>query len=464
MALGAHRYERHVGMRVAGSAVFAAMSCLALGLPAMAVASPPSIVTDGASATSATMATVDGSGNPGGLETTLHADYALTSEQWCMSHGEEGTPHETGSHVLGSGNEEISEALVGLTGLNPASEYCTELVAENAGGTTGGGQVSFTTPTPPSIESESASHITAGDATLEATINPEGQETTYEFYVEAPSCLTYGPGHCESSGGKPIFKGTIPAGSSGVSVSVDIAKAWHKLSTNTMDGYRVVASNVANATAYGGEKTFTTLAGPAPSINSQSDSHVTSSDATLEAQIDTEDLETSYQFRLSSICGGRGACLVVIDYPLPSGGLLGSFIDQSVSLDLNSADVTLQPGGTYFYSVSATSAAGTTEGPTQSFTTPEDVVQPLNTTTLPLSGAGPVGFSSGDQPAGPEGSSSSPGVQSPGLLGKTTKFSSLTNAQKLSRALKACEKKPKKQRAKCEKQAHKQFGPVKKKA
>ena len=91
-------------------------------------------------------------------------------------------------------------------------------------------------------------------------------------------------------------------------------------------------------------------------IDSVSVSHLTSTDATLEAQIDTEGLSTSYQFLLSAICGGKGACLVVVNYPLPSGLLLGSFVDQSVSLDLNTAGVTLQPGGTYTYSVSATNA------------------------------------------------------------------------------------------------------------
>jgi len=38
----------------------------------------------------------------------------------------------------------------------------------------------------------------------------------------------------------------------------------------------------------------------------------------------------------------------------------------------------------------------------------------------------------------------------------------LTRAQKLSKALKACHKKPKKKRASCERQAHKRFGPAKK--
>jgi hypothetical protein len=40
----------------------------------------------------------------------------------------------------------------------------------------------------------------------------------------------------------------------------------------------------------------------------------------------------------------------------------------------------------------------------------------------------------------------------------------LTNAQKLANALKACTKKPKKQRAGCQKQARKKYAPAKKKA
>ena len=144
----------------------------------------------------------------------------------------------------------------------------------------------------------------------------------------------------------------------------------------------------------------------------------------------------------------------MINYPLPSGLLLGSFTDQSVSLDLNSAGVTLQPGGTYSYSVSATSTAGTTESSVQTLTTPEDGVEPLSTTTSP-------------QPAGSGGSSSSstPGVQSPGTgLGKTIKPESLTNAQKLAMALKACEKKPKGKRAVCEKQAQGKYSTAASKA
>jgi hypothetical protein len=227
-------------MSLAGLAVSV---CVALALPAVAAASAPR------------------SGDPDGLSTTVRAYYAPASEQWCVSHGAEGTHAETGAHELGSGNVEISEILVELSGLDPSSEYCTELVAENADGTAYGGQVRFTTPTPPAIESESVLHVTTTDATLEATINPLGRETTYVFYLEAPSCREDGPGACEVSGGRPIYEGKIPAGTSGVTVSVNLGKVGHTLSSGTFYGYRVTATNTTDgveATSYGQLKTFIT--------------------------------------------------------------------------------------------------------------------------------------------------------------------------------------------------------------
>jgi hypothetical protein len=189
-------------------------------------------------------------------------------------------------------------------------------------------------------------------------------------------------------------------------------------------------------------------------------SRVSEQDATLEAQINTEGLESSYQFHLSSICGGKGACQAVVNYHLPSGTLLGSFIDQRVSLDLNTAGVTLQPGGQYFYSVTATSAggtAGTSEG-SRSFTTPEPVVQPLDAGLWPPPGAGQSpAYGNGDQSAGSGDLSSSLAlvVQSPDHM--VAKLKALTSSQKLAKALKACEKKPKGKRAACRKQAHNRY-------
>ena len=269
-----------------------------------------------------------------------------------------------------------------------------------------------------------------------------------------------------------LAQGSIPATATDESISLDLASKHVSMEAGEQYGFVIIAKNSAGTVER--HYSFRTLPknAAAPSIDSESVSNVSEHDATLEAQINTEGLETSYQFHLWAICGGKGACQIVITYPLPSGSfpsgnLLGSFLDQSVSLDLNAAGVTLQPGGQYFYSVTATSAggtAGTSEGGGRWFVTPELVVQPLNTTTSAQPGVGQSPSpSGGDDLASSGGSSSSstPGLQSPGPgLGKTIKLEPLTNAEKLTKALKQCKKEPKRKRAACEKQAHQKYALV----
>ncbi len=300
----------------------------------------------------------------------------------------------------------------------------------------------LTPGTPPGIEGETASNITSNDATLEAKIDPEGLATTYEVYLEAPSCQNDKRVEaCEASGGVPIAKGSVPAGSAAQTVSVDVAATGRSLSPNTIEGYRVVASNSAG-TSYGGEKTFVTLPGPPPVIDSVSLSHLTSTDATLEAKIDNEGVATSYQFYMWSSCAHE-ACEYMRPIPLPPGSLLGSFVGQSVSLDVGSVGVTLRAGEEYGWGVTATNDAGKHASANGGVFEPlESVFQSLISTTSPPSGAGQPAdpnTNSGGQPSGDSSSSSTLGVQSPGFqVGKTTKLKSLTNAQKLAKALKVC--------------------------
>jgi len=252
---------------------------------------------------------------------------------------------------------------------------------------------------------------------------------------------------------------------------VDVAATGHSLSPSTIEGYRVVASNSAGTTEGPFFNTFTTLAASPPLIVSESVSHLTPTDATLEAQIDTEGQPTAYEFLM-----WYEPCAECEDFErftihLPFGVLLGSFVGQSVSLDLNSAGVTLSPGAAYHYSVRATglSSGGITETKWQTFEPPPGVLDPPSPGASPLSGGGqPVVPSSGDQPAGPGSSSSSslaPDVTPPiSPLKKTFELRSLTNAQKLAKALNQCKKEAKHKRAACEKQAHKKYSSPGKKA
>lgn len=224
---------------------------------------------------------------------------------------------------------------------------------------------------PPMIESESVSHITENHATLNARIDPNGLETTYRFRLES-GCLP--PLACLAITTYPLPSAEIPASYEINQVSLDLNNAGVTLQPATKYRYSVEATN-SDGTTEGPDQTFTTPPGTQePLIESESVSHITPTDATLEAQINTEGFETTYEFHLLR----RWACEEVNPpcYPpiyflqLPSGKLLGSFVGQSVSLDLNSAGVSLWPGGKYEYWVTATSSAGTTTGAIQTFTTP----------------------------------------------------------------------------------------------
>jgi hypothetical protein len=241
----------------------------------------------------------------------------------------------------------------------------------------------------PTIESVSVSNVTATDATLEAEINPgSGEdgfslETTYEFFLEAPWCGSFRSfGACEASGGVLVYKGTIPGGTTSPQLeSVDLASAGHALSPNVTYGYRVVASNEVGQ-AFSGERIFTTPPeGKAPVVESVSVSHLTATDATLEATIDTEGLETEYAFHLwSSPCSKKGSgCELVIPIKLPCDGkLFGSYVPQTVSLDLKSAGVVLGEGE-YGFSVTAANVAGRVTASGGVFEAPaEPVVEPLS--------------------------------------------------------------------------------------
>lgn len=354
----------------------------------------------------------------------------------------------------------------------------------------------------PVIESESVSNITPTDATLEAKINPENVKSgaLYQFQLvgnpnEYFSTFVCPPEWAGSSlclgldteaEGLPF--GRTDPGTEGQTVSLDLAHAGRvgvTLKPGTTYHYRVVAATSVftedttqweGPTVEGSDQTFTTPpVGKAPVIESVSLSHLTSTDATLEATIDTEGLSTSYEFQMwSSPCSKHGSgCELLIDVPLPSGLLLGSFVDQSVSLDLNSAGVTLGDGE-YGYSVRAISSGGETEGQWQTFEAPTE--RPVGSSSGPFppppAPATPEQApapSAGSQPTGSGGSqssstpSSSPTSGVGGVLGaqvgRPAGLKPLAREQRLAKVLKACEKKSKNRRAACEAKAHKLYGP-----
>jgi hypothetical protein len=139
-------------------------------------------------------------------------------------------------------------------------------------------------------------------------------------------------------------------------------------------------------------------AGP-PVIEGEGASHVTQSDATLEATINTEPARAWYQFQLVSSPGEYQSSFACPERRIETGAPLGppclgpppiagslpiSFLErasggQAVSLDLTGAGRTLSPGTTYHFRVIAANLVQTTDtiqweppivyGPDRMFTT-----------------------------------------------------------------------------------------------
>jgi hypothetical protein len=336
--------------------------------------------------------------------------------------------------------------------------------------------------------------VTSTDATLQAQVNLNeagGAGAYYQFQLVAnsseyaseilcPPKLPPSTDGCigtQSASALPI--GFIPGNTMQPGVdhtaSLDLSSAGVTLQSGSTYHYRVLVARRVQTedtieweapTVYGPDQTFTTPPAPqAPVIESVSISHLTPTDATLEAAINTEGLTTTYQFQMwSSPCSKHGAgCELLIDIPLPSGLLLGSFVPQSVSLDLNSAGVTLA-SGEYGFSVRASSKAGETEANGGVFEAPFLAPQSLGISTP--STTNDTGHSgSATTPTGSPGSSSVHGSQlaclcdcALGCHGKTSTPKHLDRAQMLARALKACKRKPKRKRAACVTYLRRQYG------
>jgi hypothetical protein len=425
-------------------------------LPAAALAaSPPKVQIEPAEQTP-TGFVLKATVNPEGSATSYYFIYKQAGAVECEDLegcGPE-TPH--GGPLTGGTQQQVQAE---VTGLEPNTAYVYWLIARNANPeAVRSRELTFTTPptrTPPSELVTGPAEATPSGYNLNGKLNPDGLPTTYYYeYIGSNEmqCLNIEPGldRCwhETPHAGPITGNTqqqVPP----IEVTGLTAGATYH--------YRLVATN-ADRTVFGKEASFTV--GPSPVVDSVSLFHLTSSDATLEAQIDTEGLSTMYEFRMTyTRC--RECEDIVYQIHLPSGLLLGSFQDQSVSVDLNSVGVTLKPGF-YEYSLIATSTGGSTEAPGGSFEPPPGMLDPPGPGASPLSAAGQPGVSNGsDQPTGSAASSSpsTPGVQSPDVLGtKTTKLEALTSSRKLVKALKVCAKKPKQQRASCRAQAHKRYG------
>ncbi len=189
--VGKWRTLATAGALVAGSLVAGALSAPAVGaaqapqsahgaitdlsVTAPATVQVPSVVTEAATAVSLSAATLQGTVNPNGLQTTYQFQYGTSVAYGLVS--------PLSPQGVGSGTS-VVPVTASLTGLSPDTTYDFRLVATNSQGTGYGANLTFTTgvtPSPPSSGQQgyvwvnpAGGVVTYGNVSFEGDLYTEG--------------------------------------------------------------------------------------------------------------------------------------------------------------------------------------------------------------------------------------------------------------------------------------------------
>ena len=289
---------------------------------------PPVVTTGSASSISASAATLNGTVDANGRDTTFYFEYGTST-----SYGSKTTPKSAGS---GTSAEPES---TGISGLATGRTYHFRIVASSDAGTSTGKDSSFTTSAAPTVVTGDVSSVTPTSATLRGTVTPNGLSTTRWF--EYGTSTNYGSKTSSSSAG---------SGSSATAVSAGVKS----LRAGTIYHYRLVAQNSSGKTA-GADRTFSTVG--APWVQTGAAQGVGSDAGVATGSLDTRGRSTSWWFDFgTSTRYGKST----------SSKSAGS---KSGVQPVNAALSGLTPATTYHYRLVAKSDAGTTYGADTTFTT-----------------------------------------------------------------------------------------------
>lgn len=195
---------------------------------------------------------------------------------------------------------------------------------------------------PPVTETTAASSVKGQSAVFGASIDPEGQATTYQF--EYGTTISYGSLTSSKSAG---------SGATAVPESETVTG----LVPNTNYHYRVTATNASGRT-YGEDQEFTTLRLPTPTTAAAT--AITTTGATLNGTVNPEGMAAEYQF-------SYGTTTAYGSKVPASPGAIGS---GATAVPVSQALTGLAPNTTYHYRVEAIGGGETVAGKDATFTTP----------------------------------------------------------------------------------------------
>lgn len=303
----------------------------------------PDVITGAASDVTATGATLSGSIDPLGVDTTYHFDYGLTP-----TYGASTPEIDAGS---GIGAAPVDGA---LSALQPNQLYHYRLVGANEFGTNSGQDQTLTTDSaPPSLDAQPpfASNIRAFNVRLNATVNPNNLPTTYhfEYGTTAGSLGSSTPSQGAGSGFGDLEASQLVTG----------------LDSDTTYFFRVVADNGTGGPTAGTTGSFTTPSA-LPTATIQPVTDVTAASTRLHAIVDSRGLAGTARFNVQGIDSAYSSLT-------PEAALEAGGGEQAVS-----AVVSDLPAGQRFrVRAIVTTGTGTAQSEAAEFGTPARGFSPL---------------------------------------------------------------------------------------
>lgn len=318
----------------------------------------PDAFSTGSSSVTATSATLEGSANPFGGETTAWFQISETNSRPCYPGDGTRVPAVGGSDV-GSGLDFVDYAQI-VTGLMPGRTYYFCALAQNSTGSTPAyvhprsEALSFTTPFPPTVTTQAAEAVAATTATLRGTANPNGVATTAWFRYS-----TKDPGACGDAFGTraPAVDGTALGGGAS---DVGFLQGVAGLAPATTYYACAVAASLAGTT-FGDLITFTTAADAPTAVTSPATS-IADTAATLNGAASPNGDNASGWFRYATT--EPGTCDDTFGTRVPSDGgttLGGGNTPVPFSQPLSG----LTKGTTIYFCAVAANGLGTSYGAVQ---------------------------------------------------------------------------------------------------